>query len=75
MAKEMEFFGEGHLERHECESRRKGDLIIFKCPQCNYERHMNIQTGEMYVKEGNMTALHSGMHWPIGVQPDRLSLN
>jgi len=57
-------------ERHECFSERKGTWIIFRCPECDYVRRMNWETGEMKVRGGEFSVLHSGMHYPIGINPN-----
>ena len=74
MSKQMKPLDFGYDE-HSCTSERKGDWIIFKCPQCDYVRKMNYKTGEMKVKGGNLTTLHKGFHVPVGLQPDKLGMN
>lgn len=64
----------GH-EKHSCTSERKGDWIIFTCPECDYVRKLNFKTSEMKVTGGTMTALHSGFHVPVGIQPETLNMN
>ncbi|NUO03693.1 MAG: hypothetical protein HUU01_24020 [Saprospiraceae bacterium] len=61
----------GHNEeRHECYSERKDQWIIFRCPQCDYVRRMNWETGEMKVRGGDYMVLHGGFHFPTGINPD-----
>jgi hypothetical protein len=44
---EIKFNHSSDAEVHECESHRKGDWIIFRCPLCpDYERRMNWRTGD-----------------------------
>ncbi len=69
MAKELHYSG-GEEERHECTSERKDNWVIFRCPQCDYVRRMNWETGEMKVRGGDFGVLHSGMHYPTGINPD-----
>ena len=45
---------------HQCTSYRLGDTIVWRCPICtNYERTLNLTTGEMKVK-GKTGHLHTG---------------
>lgn len=62
-------------EKHTCTSEKKGDWIIFTCPDCDYVRKLNYKTQEMKVSGGNITTAHSGLHIPVGLQPENLSLN
>ena len=67
-------------ETHQCVAERDGDWITFKCPKCpDYVRRMNYKTGEMIapkVKEGkNFRYKHSGMHIPVGLQPELYNPN
>ena len=61
---------------HKCNSQRKDGWIIFKCPDCDYVRKLNLKTNEMQV-EGNTdwSVLHKGIHFPIGMQPEKYSPN
>lgn len=55
-----------NAERHQCESFRDGDWIIFQCPRCiRYERRLNWRTGEMKVQEGeDPYIMHAGEYFP-----------
>ncbi len=47
---------------HQCTSHTDGDWTVWRCPLCpGYERRFNRVTGEMQVRRGGSTALHSGM--------------
>ena len=73
--KSYEFKSEG-FERHTCNSSKEGEWIIFQCPKCGYVSKMNPRTHEMKVIDiGDETVLHSGMHVPIGIQPDKYHPN
>ncbi|HGY54844.1 MAG TPA: hypothetical protein ENK44_04000 [Caldithrix abyssi] len=51
--------------KHECESHRDGDWIIFRCPLCpDYERRFNWRTDEMKVKGDHPRVSHSGKYYP-----------
>ncbi len=69
-------FDENEL-RHTCITSREGEWVIFKCPICkDYERRMNLRTGEMKSKIGmTNTILHSGMMMPVGLTPSLYSGN
>lgn len=69
MAKTLDF-SNNKQERHECSSERKGDWIVFRCPQCDYVRKMHWETGEMKVRGGDFMVLHSGMHYPLAIDPN-----
>lgn len=61
--------------KHQCESRRDGDWIIFSCSQCDYVRKINYKTNKMEVTGGNATTSHSGFHIPVGLQPEKYNPN
>jgi hypothetical protein len=62
---EIKFNHSSDTEVHECESHRKGDWIIFRCPLCpDYERRMNWRTGEMNVKNNTADINHTGSYFP-----------
>ena len=52
-------------DRHECESTREGDWIIFTCPHCpGYERRMNLRTRDMTVNDPTDGSYsHSGRYF------------
>lgn len=62
-------FGElDQIPTHQCDSYRKGDWIVFKCPQCHdYERKVNWKTGEVRVKNST-EVLHSGKYLPHNLE-------
>lgn len=62
---EVDFsFGPGS-NHHECDSVMEGDWVIFRCPICeDYERRINLVTGENQVKNISSIVSHSGRHWP-----------
>ena len=64
-------------DRHQCESYRDGDWIIFTCPKClNYERRLNWRTGEMMVKDGeDPYILHAGEYFPTEYQHAMVCVN
>lgn len=68
--RQLEHYPSDERERHECFSERKDNWVIFRCPQCEYVRWMNWETGEMKVREGDFMVLHSGMHYPVGIDPN-----
>lgn len=50
-------------EVHTCKSHKEGDEIVFTCPHCpDYERRMNLKTGEMKVKNASEDIRHTGSH-------------
>lgn len=58
------------IQNHNCTSHREGDWVIWKCPYCsdprsewytNYERRVNLKTGEMKAKGVN-DFTHSGLN-------------
>jgi hypothetical protein len=50
---------------HKCESIRRGDWIIFRCPRCkDYERRINWRTGEMKSKGAKAEIHHTGNYFP-----------
>lgn len=59
---------------HQCDSYRQGDWIVFICPSCSdYERRINLRTGEIKVKNSSPEIMHSGTHAPYGL--DEINLN
>jgi hypothetical protein len=51
---------------HECDSVIEGDWVIFRCPICiDYERRINVLTGETRVKNLSSIVSHSGRHNPF----------
>lgn len=75
MSNYLEFQGKEEFERHVCHGKREGDWLIFSCPHCSYERRFNRATGEMKVRHGLPTALHSGQHLPVGIDFNTLNAN
>lgn len=63
-------------EAHKCTAERKGDWIVFRCPKCkDYVREMNYKTGEMIAPKRYNPYKHTGMHIPIGLQPEMYNPN
>ena len=68
-------FDKPEPEAHVYISRRKGDWIIFVCPECEgHERRLNWRTGQMKVI-GSNEFRHQGIHYPTGVDPNLFSAN
>jgi hypothetical protein len=69
-------FDENEL-KHSCVATREGDWAIFKCPICeDYERRINLKTGEMKTKIGiENTIMHNGTMVPVGLQPQLYNAN
>ncbi len=65
-------------ETHQCTAERDGDWITFRCPKCSdYVRLMNFKTGEMVAPKakGVFRYKHTGLHIPVGLQPERYNPN
>ena len=62
---------------HKCIATRKGDWVIFTCPICkDYERHMNLYSGNMKLVKGYYNEIpHQGFHAPVGIQPELMNMN
>lgn len=51
---------------HECVSVSEGEWVIFRCPICkDYERRINMLTGETKVKDLSPIVRHAGRHIPF----------
>ena len=50
--------------KHRCEAEKKGDWVIYTCPQCpDYERRHNLITDQMIKKQHPANeALHEGFY-------------
>lgn len=58
-------------ERHTTTTKQEGNTITFACPLCDYVRTMDKETGELkLINPGNPEVLHSGMAYPIGINPE-----
>lgn len=66
MSKSFEFQGAEAFEQHHCDAIREGEWLIFRCPECDYERRFNRNTGEMKVRQGPEHVLHEGQYMPFG---------
>ena len=75
MSKSFSFLGADEFEQHSCKAIREGEWLVFKCPQCAYERRFNNSTGEMEVQKGNPGAMHQGQYLPVGIDFSALSAN
>lgn len=63
-------------DTHKCNSRIEGDLIIFTCPLCkDFERTVNIVTGQMTFKGDKVGISHEGAHAPDGLEVGGVGLN
>lgn len=57
-------------ERHFCDAKKIGNEVVFTCPECGYVRVIN-ELGETRVESnGDSLALHSGMSYPVGIDPE-----
>lgn len=74
MSKKVELIDLGY-EKHECNSKREGDWIVFSCKECEYERRYNWKTREVKVTGENIMVLHKGMHAPTGLNPQLMNVN
>lgn len=75
MKKKMHIWDDSEFEKHECTSERQGDWIVFSCSKCDFIRRFHIETGEMRTEGGQFNVLHNGMHIPVGIQPELISMN
>ncbi len=58
-------------ERHATTANEQGNTITFTCPTCGYVRIMDKETGELkLINIGDLEALHSGMSYPTGIDPE-----
>jgi hypothetical protein len=58
-------------EVHNCTATRKGEWVIFTCPMClDYERRINLRTGDMKTYAPFTTIKHNGTYMPEGLQPE-----
>jgi hypothetical protein len=56
-------FSTNPYNNHECDAVTEGDWVVFRCPICkDYERKINVITGETKVKNLSSTVSHSGRH-------------
>jgi hypothetical protein len=63
-------------EIHLCTAQRDGDWVTFRCPECrDYVRRMNVRTGEITPSKSRTTHRHSGLHIPVGMQPEMYNPN
>ncbi len=62
-------------EQHECDVKRQGEWVIFRCKKCSYVRMMNLKTQERTVEPGDPKAGHNGAYIPVGIQPDQILPN
>lgn len=65
------------VERHECESFRDGEWLVFHCPRCPmYERRIHERTGQMVVRQADDVSIrHYGVHRPKRVDHHFFSVN
>ena len=63
---ELDFSFESGLNHHQCDSVVEGDWVVFRCPICkNYERRINMLTGETKAQNISSVISHSGRHFPF----------
>ena len=56
-------FSTNPYNNHECDAVTEGDWVVFRCPICkDYERKINVITGETKVKNLSADVSHSGRH-------------
>ncbi len=57
------------LVEHQCESWHEDNWIFFKCMRCDFVRKIDCNTGDLVViHQGDMEALHRGLHLPINTE-------
>ncbi len=72
--KNLYFMSKG--ETHQCTAHRDGDWVTFRCPECrDYVRRMNLKTGEMTSTKSKSPYKHTGLHIPVGIQPEMYNPN
>jgi hypothetical protein len=72
----LNFSAEPGHDHHECDSVVEGEWVIFRCPICSdYERRINVFTGETKVKHLSPIIRHSGRHSPYPDGPPNMTLN
>jgi hypothetical protein len=60
---EIDFSPKPGYNNHECDAVTEGDWVVFRCPMCqDYERRINVVTGETRVKNPSSSVSHSGRH-------------
>jgi hypothetical protein len=63
-------------ETHDCIVSRRGNWAVFSCPKCpDYERRINLLTGDMKTRKSLNPINHRGTLTPVGMQPERYSPN
>ena len=64
-------------EKHECDSRKEGDWIIYTCchPDCDYDRRFNVVTKKMEFHGTYSEIIHRGQFQATGLQLENLSSN
>lgn len=75
MSKIVDLSDTSDFEKHECQSRKEGPLIIFECPKCDYVRTYDQESDEWSASGGNMYILHKGSNAPTGINPAMLHPN
>lgn len=61
------------LPRHECNAWTEGNTAHFVCPQCQYHRTIDLDTGKpTLISDGERYALHFGV--VVGGVPDEIPL-
>ncbi len=75
MSSSFNFLGPEEFEQHTCLAVREGEWLVFKCPDCAYERRFNNKTGEIKVQHGAPDALHQGQYQPVGIDFRNISVN
>ena len=75
MENQFNFLPGEEFEQHTCEAARVGEWLIFKCPNCAYERRFNRSTGKMEVQPGDPDAMHEGQYVPVGIDFSTINAN
>jgi hypothetical protein len=56
------------MKKHECIATRVNNLIVFKCPYCDYELIEDLDTGKVKIKNIKFDINHSGCYNGIKVK-------
>ncbi len=58
------------IVRHDCTTERRGDWVIFRCPDCpDFERRFNYMTGQLSESPSIAPHIqHDGTYFPAGLR-------
>ena len=74
--KHLDFSDNQNSIVHECTVTREGDWAIFRCPHCpDYERIINLCTGDMKTRAPYNYIRHHGNYAAPGLDAAPVSLN